>query len=321
MATVYLTNEPIDTSLAAENTANYGLAVWLWFTVQLMIAGGWVVTASSRRDDPVAGDADVVDDDDLWTSAAEIAASLSWIALRHEATDRAVVFQRGAQAYQVRAKLAFGGTYTVAAGGTATQVPTLAGEEVIAGGGSDASPTFAVAPTSGTFVFQGKADTTAGTFKATTYPTAGGSAGAEGCMVALVGLTRGDPGADTLFAIASIGTLPTRATLTDEDTGVCWARVQLGEDDEAIARVKCLAVGSIPGSSASGRGGAKPIAYIRVQRDGAPSDLMGRAVDLYWYGPASSVPRVGELPVEGDDPIPFLIAGPLCWEWNGEEPL
>lgn len=318
MSTVYEKNVTLDAS-ANDGTFFYGFTLWLYLLVRWLVddLGGWVITASSTRGTG-AGDADTVDDSDLWGSDyTKPAHGLAWVALYCATRDLAVVLQVGTSIYDCRIKAAYGGQYTTAGGGTATQVPALAGETVIAGGGTDASPSFASAMASGSFVVQSKGDTATRRFKHLVYPAAGGSAGAAGVFFALVELELGDAGATDEMFVVSIGTLPTKATLTDEASGVCWALCQKGEAGEEIVRVKCLEVGSIPGgASASPRTAKKPIARIRVQRDASPADLLGRCVDLYWWGPAGSVVRTGNLSGTKDQ----LGLGPVCFGWDGSEP-
>ena len=318
MATVYTKNETLDT--ASDNgVVQYGLSLWLWLLVRFLCDElGWTVSASATRNAVDYGDADTADDDDLWTTEAKPAYPFAWIALYHAGLDLAVVVQTGATPNQTRIKAAYSATpYLLAGGGTATQVPALAGEEVIVGGGTDASPTFGAAPSSDSYVVQSKGDDVTGRFKHLVYPSAGGVAGCPGVFLALVELTNGDAGADDTMIVASIGTLPTKATMIDEADGVCWSRAQLGEAGEALVRCKCLEVGSIPGAaSASPRTMEKPIAYIRVQRDASPADLLGRCVDLYWWGPVGPVVQTGNLSGTKDQ----LCLGPVCFGWDGTEP-
>lgn len=311
MATVYTKDQTYDASITSgPDISYYGYTYWRWLLVRFLVDElGWAVTASSTRAALDYGDADTADDDDLWTDETKPGYAFAWIGLYHAGLDLALCIQAESGIYPTTIKAAFGGQYVVAGGGDADTMPSLPDEATIATGGGLST---------GTFVVQAKGDDTTGRFKLLVYPSAGGAAGAAGVFLALVELTNGDTGADTTLMVASIGTLPTRTTLTDEDAGVCWALCQKGEAGEAIERVKCLSVGSIPGSaSASPRTSEKPIAYIRVQRDASPADLLGRCVDLYWTGWACAAIETGNLSTTRDQ----ICSGPLCFGWDGTVPL
>lgn len=327
MARVYLQNQGIDTTEATDAAGGdgadgyvYGGAIWAWLLVQLLLAAGWTVTCTSTRTSGTGTAANAVTDTNQWTTAAKIAYSESHVGLYHAATGRSLSLQRVTSSGVWRIKTGRdSGQYNIASGATATRVGAVATEGVCAGSGSDASPVgLNFHPEAGSYVFQGVAESTTGAFKVATYPVAGGATGASGCFLALVSLEYGVTGADDMVIVASAGKTPELADLNTEVSSCAWAWSQLGEAGESFERVRFCAVGPIPGSAAADvRTGKKPCAYIRVERDGAPSDLFGRCVDLYWYGPASSVPLTGNLSTSDD----LLIMGPLCWAHNAVAPL
>lgn len=309
MATVYAKDQTFDASDSTP-VSFPGFGAWVWLFVRFLVDElGWVITASSTRIALDFGNADTADDDDLWSDETKAGYPYAWVGLYHAGRDLALCLGAGASIYDWTLKGAYGGQYLLAGGGDADTMPTVAGEKTLSA---------AAGLNSGTFVVQAKGDSTTGRFKFVAYPGAGGVAGAAGVFLALVQLVNGDAGAVDEMLVASVPTLPTRTTLSDESSGVCWALCQKGEAGEELVRCKMLTVGSIPGSaSASPRTAEKPIAYIRVQRDASPADLLGRCVDLYWTGWACAAVETGTLSTTRDQ----LCTGPLCFGWDGSEPL
>ena len=156
-----------------------------------------------------------------------------------------------------------------------------------------------------------------GDLKFVVYPAAGSATGGSGCEFSVAKMAGGRSGADDTLFVCSPLTTPALGALNDDTTSVLWSRSQKGLGGESFERVKMLPVGSIPGGASSDpASNAKPIATIHVMRDTAPADQFGVVQREYWYGPASSVPRTGNLSASKD----LLIIGPRACVWDGTEP-
>lgn len=304
----------------------YGQSAFLYYLKELLVALGAVVTVSSTRTSGTGTAANAVANSDQWTDVYKPMYGSSYIAVRFPAVrgiTRRMCIQVDSvgpgSSFNVRIKVAWSGDYSIAGGGTATQVPTVAGEMVWRGGGTDASPTFqAWGPNSGDYIFQGLgySDSPIGAV-ALMYPTAGSATGGTGWFFALDPLVDSTypTGCDDAVLISFAQATPDVANLTAENA--CFARSQLGLGGMAWGGVKMLAVGSIPGSAAAEpRSSEKPIATIIYARDTAPADAFGQSRMFQWFGPTSSVPRTGNLSTTKDK----LIIGPLCMPWDGTEP-
>lgn len=333
MALVLTKNIPVDCAAVSPvgygdgvSGFQYGRAHYLWLLKELLVAMGATVTITSTRTSGTGSLANAAANSDQWTTKYHSMYGSSYFAATLPTVNgisRKLCFQVDsvgiANGYLVRAKIAWSGTYNLAAGGTATQVPTLAGEVVFLGGGTDASPTFVPwGPTSGDFIFQGLGytDSPHGAV-AMLYPTAGSATGGSGWFFAVDPLEAGsfESGCDDAVLISVAQATPDVTSLTTE--AVCWARSQLGLGGAAWEELKMLAVGSIPGSAAAEpRTNKKPTARIRYARDTSPADSFGLSRLFRWFGPSSSVPRTGTLLTTKDK----LIIGPLCMPWDGTEP-
>lgn len=304
----------------------YGQSAFLYYLKQLFVALGAVVTVSSTRTSGTGTAANAVANSDQWTDVYKAMYGSSYFAVRFPAVrgiTRRMCIQVDSvgpgSSFKVRIKVAWGGDYVIAGGGTATQVPTVAGEVVWKGGGTDASPSFVVlGPNSGDYIFQGLGYTDSpGGAVAVMYPTAGSAVGGAGFFFALDPLVDGSfvSGCDDAVLISFAQATPDIANLLAEN--VCFARSQLGLGGEAWAALKMLAVGSIPGSAAAEpRTLEKPTARIRYARDTAPADSFGLSRLFRWYGPVGSVPRTLNLLTTKD----LLVIGQLCTPWDGTEP-
>lgn len=305
----------------------YGDAAYLYWIIQIIKAIGGTVTASSTRTSGTGSQANSASNSDLWDDVQRVCYGLAWIAVRMPTVrgiTRRLVFQRGdtSVGQTLRAKMNWSSDYT---GGTATQVPTIAGEAIIIGGGTDASPTFDVmSPNTDAYILQaiGYNDSPQ-CWAAAMYPVAGSAVGGAGMFMALDALVDGSfiSGCDDAVFLRSLAATPSIAGLTSENpaTAQCFARVRVGltVPGPSWEAVKMLAVGSIPGSAAAEpRGNKKPTARCKYQRDGAPGDSFGLSRLFRWFGPAGSVPRTANL-VSAKD---LFVLGQLCWPWDGTEP-
>lgn len=304
----------------------YGQSAYLYYLKQLLVALGAVVTVSSTRTSGTGTDANTAANSDQWSTVYKAMYGSAYIGIRLPAVrgiTRRLCIQVAAagpgSAFTARVKIAWSGDYTTGGGGTATQVPTVAGEEVVLGGGTDASPTFAAwGPNTGSYIFQGLGYTDSpGGFVALLYPPAGSASGGPGWFFALDPLEDSsyETGCDDAVLISYAQATPDAGSLVAENS--CFARSRLGLSGAAWSALKMLAVGSIPGSAAAEpRTSKKPTARIRYARDTSPADSFGLSRLFRWFGPASSVPRTGTLLATKDK----LIIGPLCMPWDGTEP-
>lgn len=326
----YLQNQAIDAAAVTDAAGGdgavgfqYGSGHYLYLVKTLLVASGvWVVDASSTRTSGTLTPANAVANSDQWSSAYKVAYDYAWISLRNTITNRTIVLQRGTTAADLYAKIAYSGSYNIAAGGTATQVPTLAGEEVVWGAGPDAAPTpAAFFPGAGSFTFQGRADSTTDGFWSLAYPVAGGATGAGGFLLALdpIVASSGPAGADTAVWMVCGSTTPALANVNDDANSVCWARSQYGTGGVSVERVKMLAVGTFPnGAPPDPRTGDKLRCAIQYQRSTAPADHFGESSLFQWYGPAGSIPRTMDV---GASVKAKLIAGIHALDWDGSEPF
>lgn len=302
----------------------YGDAAYLYYVKEAVKSLSGSVTASSTRTSGTGDTANGASNSDQWTDVQHVCYGMGWIAVKMPAVrgiTRRIVFQRGPSStgYTLRAKINWSADYT---GGTATQVPTVAGEAVFIGSGTDASPIFeSFAPGSGSYVLQALGYTDAPQcFASVMYPAAGSTVGGVGMMLALDALEDNSyiAGCDDAILLRS-STSPGIAGLTSEDPGsaYCFARARLGLSGAAFTAVKMLSVGSIPGTaSAEPRGNKKPIARIKYARDGAPADSFGLSRLFRWFGPAGSVPRTANRLSTKD----LLVVGQIGLPWDGTEP-
>jgi hypothetical protein len=134
--------------------------------LQVMAQAGWQVIARSNggvaNNTPVSNPYPYSSGNIGFSASAELNATNAWFVVQQPpqiagsngdgvgapyAGTRQLCFQRSSNAYQWRVKYSYTGSYTSpAAAGTATQVPTanttLNDEKLVAGGGTDGSPTF-----------------------------------------------------------------------------------------------------------------------------------------------------------------------------------
>lgn len=333
MALILTKDIPIDTAAISPvgdgdgvTGFQYGASAFLYYLKELLVDIGAVVTVTSTRTSGTGTDANNASDTDQWTDVYKQMYGSSYIGIRMPAVrgiTRRLCIQVSsvgpASAFNVRMKIAWGGDYNIAGGGTATQVPTVAGEEIVIGGGTDAAPTFAAwGPNTGSYIFQGLgySDSPAGAV-ALMYPPAGSAEGGAGWFFAMDPLVSGtyETGCDDVILISCAQATPTSGDLTGETH--CFARSQLGLGGEAWEELKMLNVGSIPGGApARPRDNKKPVATILYARDTSPVDSFGESRMFKWYGPVSSVPRTLNLLSTKD----LLVIGPLCMPWDGTEP-
>lgn len=303
----------------------YGDAAYLYYLKEAIKAIGGSVTASSTRTSGVGLDANGASNSDQWTDPQHTCYGLAWIGIKMPTVrgiTRRFCIQRGpsSSGYSLRAKMNWSTDYT---GGTATQTPTVAGEAVCIGSGTDGSPIFdGASPASGSYVLQalGYSDSPQ-CFLLGMYPVAGSGVGGAGTFFALDALEDGSykAGCDDAVFIRALSTTPSIAGLTSEDPGAaqCFARARLGLSGAAWSAVKMLAVGSIPGSAAAEpRSNEKPIARVKYARDIAPADSFGLSRLFRWFGPAGSVPRTAKRVTTKDT----LVWGQLGSPWDGTEP-
>jgi len=334
MALILSKNNVIDvTALTAPSYGDgvtglqYGDTAWLYHLKEIVKAIGGTVTASSTRTSGTGDTANAAANSDQWSDAQHTCYATAWIAFKMptvRGVTRRFVIQRGAisSGQSIRAKINWTSDYT---GGTATQVPTVAGEVVFLGGGTDASPTFETfCPSTGSYILQALGyDDSPQCFLVGAYPIAGGIVGSAGLFFALDALVDGSyiSGCDDAVLVRSKQTTPIVGSLTSEDalTAHCFARARLGLTGPGPTweAVKMLAVGSIPGSAAAEpRGNKKPTARAKYQRDASPPDSFGLSRLFRWFGPVGSVPRTTNLASTKDG----LVWGQLISPWDGTEP-
>ena len=325
----YLKNQAINAAAVTDAASGdgatgyqYGSGHYLYLVKTLLVASGvWTMVASSTRTSGLGTVANGVSNSDLWTTAFKVAYEGAWISLRNTITGRTIVLQRGSTAESLYAKIAWAGSYNIAAGGTATRVPALAGEQVVWGTGPDATYTpAAFFPGAGSFTFQGRADSTTDGFWSLAYPVAGGTVGASGFLLALdpIVASSGPAGADSAVWHICGPTTPALSNVNDDASSTCWARTQYGTGSVAPARVKQLAVGTFPNNSPPDpRTSDKLRCAIQYQRSTAPADHFGVSSLMQWYGPAGPIPRTMDV---GASVKAKLIAGIHALDWDGTEP-
>lgn len=305
----------------------YGDAAWIWYVKEAVKLIGGSVTASSTRTSGTGDTANAAANSDQWTDRQHACYGSAWIAFKMPAVrgiTRRICLQRAgvSSGQSVRAKINWTTDYT---GGTATQTPTVAGETVFLGGGTDASPTFdTFAPSTGSYIVQCLGyDTSPQCFAVAMYPAAGGAVGSAGLFFALDALEDSSyiSGCDDAILVRSKQTTPIVGSLVSDDAGTahCFARARLGltGPDPTWEAVKMLAVGSIPGSaSAEPRGNKKPVARIKYARDTSPPDSFGLSRLFRWYGPVGYVPMTANLSSTKD----LIVIGQLALPWDGTEP-
>lgn len=305
----------------------YGQSHYLWLWKELLVSLGATVTVSSTRTSGTGTAANAAANSDQWTTKYHPMYGSSYVGIRlptMRGVTRRLCVQVDAAGppstgFNARVKIAWSADYTTSGGGTATQVPAVSGEEIVLGGGTDASPTFAAwGPNTGSYIFQGLGYTDSpGGFVALLYPPAGSASGGSGWFFALDPLEDSsyETGCDDAVLISYAQATPDAGSLVTESS--CFARSRLGLSGAAWSALKMLAVGSLPGNAAAEpRTGKKPTARIRYARDTSPADSFGVSRLFRWFGPASSVPRTGTLLTTKDK----LIIGPLCMPWDGTEP-
>lgn len=303
----------------------YGDASPVYYVKEAIKGIGGSVTASSTRTSGTGGDANGASNSDLWTDPQHLCYGYAWVGVKMPAVrgiTRRLTFQRGpaSTGYTWRVKINWTTDYT---GGSATQTPTVAGEAIVLGGGTDVSPTFeGLTPGSGSFILQalGYSDSPA-CFLLGMYPVAGSVVGGVGMFFGIDALEDDSfvAGCDDAPLIRSPSATPSIAGLTSEDLGTahCYARARLGLSGAAWSPIKMLSVGSIPGSAAAEpRGNKKPIARVKYMRDAAPADSFGISRLFRWFGPVGSVPRTANRVSSKDT----LVWGQLCTPWDGTEP-
>lgn len=305
----------------------YGDAAWIYYVKEIVKAIGGTVTASSTRTSGTGDTANGAANSDQWSDRQHTCYAFAWVAFKMPTvrgiTRRFVIQRPGiGSGESCRVKINWSTDYT---GGTATQVPTVAGEVVVIGGGTDASPTFeTMCLTTGSYILQalGYSDSPQ-CFFVGMYPSAGGIVGSAGLFFALDALVDGSfiSGCDDAVFLRAKQTTPTVGSLTSDDAGTahCFARARLGLTGPGPTweAVKMLAVGSIPGAAAAEpRGNKKPTARCKYQRDASPPDSFGLSRLFRWFGPVGSVPRTTNLASTKDG----LVWGQLISPWDGTEP-
>lgn len=305
----------------------YGDAAWIYYVKEMVKDIGGSVTASSTRTSGTGDTANAAANSDQWSDVQHVCYASAWVGFKMPAvrgTTRRICIQRGAisSGQSVRIKINWSTDYT---GGTATQTPTVSGEEIVHGGGTDASPTFdTFCPSTGNYILQalGYSDSPQ-CFAVAMYPSAGGIVGSAGLFFAIDALEDSSyiSGCDDAVLVRAAQATPTIGGLTTESalTSMCFARARLGltSPSPTWEAVKMLAVGSIPGSAAAEpRGNKKPIARIKYARDASPADSFGLSRLFRWYGPVGSVPQTANLSSTKD----LLVIGQITLPWDGTEP-
>lgn len=303
---------------------------FIYRSIQTIKARGGTVTYSSTRTSGTGTDANGRSNTDTWDGPYRTAYGLSQIAWSMPAV-RGVTRHYCAQIGPFgntstwRLKMNFTAAYTTSGGGSATQVPAVAGERVLFGGGTDASPTFvAFGPTSGSFYFQSLYYDTAnlGGVVCAMYPTTGGTAGCAGAFFAIDPFQDGtyESGDDDAVTI-SLPKIPLGYELVEAYDYVRYV-AQKGLGGAAITSLKGLSKGPIPGSAAaSARSGRRPGAQISWTRDTAPTTPGGVSTCLIWNGPVTSVPNRAKLySLKTGSFTEKLLLGEIGMDWDGTVP-
>lgn len=338
-ATIHTKNLSINaagTTNAAQGDGSSGYAYYgefLYRVVQTIKARGGTVTYSSTRTSGTGTDANGRSNADNWDGPYRTAygySQIAWSMPTVHGVTRHYCAQLGGYGgtNTWRLKMNFTAAYTTSGGGSATQVPAVAGEYVLFGGGTDASPTFvAFQPTSGSFYFQSLYyDTTnLGGIVAAMYPTTGGVAGVTGAFFAIDPFQDGtyESGDDDAVTISLPAKLPVGSDLIEANEYVRYvAQKSLG--GVAITSLKGLTKGAIPGgAAASARSGRRPGAQISWNRDASPTTPGGVSTCLIWNGPVTSVPnraKLYSLKNPSDPPVEKLLLGDVAVDWDGTVP-
>lgn len=321
---------------AAQGDGSLGYAYYgefLWRTIQVIKARGGTVTYSSSRTSGTLTDANGRSNSDLWDGPYRTAYGYSQIAWSMPAVrgvTRHYCAQIGSYASTNTWKLKVNTTaaYTTAGGGNSVQMPAVAGEHILFGGGTDASPTFVIyQPTSGSFYFQGLyyATVDLGGVVCLMYPTGGGLAGCDGAFFAIDPFQDGtyESGDDDVVNISLPAKIPVAGDFVESSDYVRYlAQKSLG--GAAITSLKCLPKGPIPGSAASSaRTGRRPCAQVGFSRDASPTTPGGLSSCLQFHGPIASVPNRAKLYSNKTPlatPLEKLVIGQFQVDWDGTVP-
>lgn len=308
----------------------YGDAAYLYYVKEFLKNElGGTVTITSKRTSGTGLDANNAANSDQWTDPQDLAHGYAYFGITMPAVHgrvRSLVFQRGPNSvgYTLRIKQAWdAGNYNIAGGGTATQVPTLAGEEIVLGGGTDASPTFdAFFPSSGSYILHGTGyddDPICGAVFA--YDVAGTVTGGVGMFFALDAYETGtfDTDQDSSPLVRVPQATPSAAHMSSEDmiTGQSRIIAQRTLGGEAFSGARLRMPVEIAAGVTNPYNSKKPIVDAWwLARSTAPIDPGGKSRLFKIYLPSSSVPRTGNLTSTKDK----IIVGPLALPWDGTEP-
>lgn len=304
---------------------NYGIAQWIYETKELIKAIGGTVTVSSTRGSGTGTDANTSGASDLWTNEYHAAYGKGYVGVKLPAVrgvTRRFLIQRGDNSNGQTVRIKVNRTADYLDTGTPTQAPTVAGEKLLLGGGSDASPTFdTVFPGSGSYVFQGVgySDAPQG-FVAIAYSDVGDIVGGPGFFFAV------DPyetdsypvGADDASILLDPQQTPTIGRLATEGAGaVCRAWADLGGGSEDLLPARMVLPDGLGAMPANPRTSKKPIYDVYYRRDTAPTEYYGKSRLFKAYGPLGALVKTLNNLTTKD----LLLLGQLVVDWDGTEPL
>lgn len=336
--TIHTKNLSIDAAgltNAAQGDGSNGYVYYghfLYYLVQVLKALGATVTYSSTRTSGTGISANGRANSDQWDGAYRTAygrSQIAWSMPTVRGVTRHYIAQLGdyGATNTWRLKMNTSTAYTTSGGGSATQVPAVAGEHLVFGYGTDASPAFDVfQPQGGSYYFHGIYESTLGGVVCAMYPSVGGTTSALGAFFAIDPLRDGtyESGDDDVVTVSTLGKTPELSDFADATLGRARMIAQKGLGGAAMKPFVANAKGTVPGSAASStRTGRKLCAQIAWQRDASPACPGGLSSMLQWYGPVGTVPnrlKLYSLKTPAATPVEKLLLGQVLIDWDGSVP-
>ena len=280
----------------------------LWHLTRVLLLCGATCTGSSTRTSGTGSAANAMTATDQWTGGAfNTAYTGAWWAcsITINGIKRNLVFQsEGVGSLGVRAKMTVGvGNEFTNSGGSvsATRTKAVTGEEYLAGGGTDASPTYGGMPALGVNYYVNACwDSATGYLAFAMTKAAGSDKTGAGFVFALLPLdtdtylsTR-----DTHVVLCSPGTVLTATSFTESSTNpIALYQCRKGISGTDIANVKPSYRIAIEATAADPGTGDKIDGLVGWKRDTAPVDTGGLTSDCIALGSVTSVPTMHDVKI------------------------
>lgn len=306
-------------------------AVAVYALIALLVSVGWTKVADSDGTTYSSSGTQVTGGG---SGTNGLANANAWVRLRAPNGVRELTFQRGSANALWRIKYSASERFSAGSpGATQTpQTPTSTEQQILLGGGTDASPTFSAwFATDGTYRAQYGADAAAPfAFWFATYPSGGGTP--NGGMVLDPVLVPASADQDqAVIAIATSGggfTATTFGTVSSATTGTRiagWLKYNVaGAGFVAIPANKITSSGGsdlAPEASGSnphsGSDDLYPVIYGRPTGQSAPQGYKGISSVMYWNGTVRATGDTLAVSTTRDR----LVLGQVNLPWNGQIPL